>query len=40
MKRMSIIIILLSFLLNGKAENPPSDIDKAVACIKRWDYDK
>lgn len=37
MKRMMNIMILLSFLLNGKAENPPSDIDKAVACIKRWE---
>lgn len=37
MKRVPIIIILLSFLLNGKAENPPSDIDKVVACIKRWE---
>lgn len=30
----------LSLVLYGKAENPPSDKDKAVACIKRWDYDK
>lgn len=37
MKRMMNIMILLSFLLNGKAEDPPSDIDKAVTCIKRWE---
>lgn len=27
----------LSLVLYGKAENPPSDKDKAVACIKRWE---
>lgn len=30
-------IIFLSLALYGKAENPPSDIDKAVRCIKRWE---
>lgn len=27
-------MIFLSLVLYGKAENPPSDKDKAVACIK------
>lgn len=30
-------MIFLSLVLYGKAENPPSDKDKAVACIKRWE---
>lgn len=35
MKRIPVIMIFLSLVLYGKAENPPSDKDKAVACIKR-----
>ena len=37
MKRIPVIMIFLSLVLYGKAENPPSDKDKAVACIKRWE---
>ena len=31
MKRIPVIMIFLSLVLYGKAENPPSDKDKAVA---------
>ena len=34
MKRIPVIMIFLALVLYGKAENPPSDKDKAVACIK------
>ena len=37
MKRIPVIMIFLSLVLYGKAENSPSDKDKAVACIKRWE---
>ena len=34
MKRIPAVMIFLLLVLYGKAENPPSDKDKAVACIK------
>ena len=37
MKRIPAVMIFLLLVLYGKAENPPSDKDKAVACIKRWE---
>lgn len=37
MKRIPAVMIFLLLVLYGKTENPPSDKDKAVACIKRWE---
>ena len=37
MKRIPAVMIFLLLVLYGKAENPPSDKDKAVANIKRWE---
>lgn len=36
-ERIPAVMIFLLLVLYGKAENPPSDKDKAVACIKRWE---
>ena len=37
MKRIPVIMIFLSLVLYGKGGKSPSDKDKAVACIKRWE---
>lgn len=38
-KKLFFIVLSIS-AFSARAGNPPSMIDKAVACIKEWDYDK
>lgn len=40
MKKLLLVLFFLPFVLDGRAEDPPSMIDTAVVHIKKWDYDK
>lgn len=37
MKKLLLILMVLLWAIKGHAEDPPSMLDKAVSCIKRWE---
>ena len=40
MRKLLLILMVLPFTLNVRAEDPSSMLEKAVSKVKRWDYDK
>lgn len=37
MKKLLLVLFFLPFVLDGRAEDPPSMIDTAVVHIKKWE---